>query len=85
MNSPTPSSNQQTEINEQLKRSPKQLAALEKKISPIPTPDQTAKDPLNRTMSNNSNKAEVKFIVYLQIVIVIVIILTQRRPKQIIT
>ncbi len=85
LNSPTPSSNQQTEINEQLKRSPKQLAALEKKISPIPTPDQTAKDPLNRTMSNNSNKAEVKFIVYLQIVIVIVIILTQRRPKQIIT
>lgn len=54
----TPSGNLSSDLNEQLKRSPKQMTNFEKRISPIPTPDQTARDPLNRTMSATSNKFE---------------------------
>ena len=58
----TPSGNLSSDLNEQLKRSPKQMTNFEKRISPIPTPDQTARDPLNRTMSATSNKFEVIYL-----------------------
>jgi hypothetical protein len=55
----TPSSNLPGDLSEQLRKSPKQMANFEKRISPIPTPDYTTRDPLNRTMSTTSNKLEV--------------------------